>query len=162
MNTSCAANWAQAPRLKRLGIVNDLQMAPLALPAMSVGDNKFVYIDQSPGGRKVRITHTWVERSSSRPPEAPPAPAFPPDGGEAEGTDFVFRWLPAGARIQGGDSIADYHFELSDRPDMKWPLSTNFYKLISNTPDREGPVHASPWRPADERPEILLAGPGHE
>src|SRR5208282_1310572 len=46
--------------LKRLAIVNDLQMAPLALPAMAVGENKFVYTDQSPEGRKVRITHHWV------------------------------------------------------------------------------------------------------
>ncbi len=82
----------------------------------------------------MRITHDWVERSASRPPEAPPAPIFPPDGGEAEGTDLVFRWLPA--KDPDGDRIADYHFELSERPDMKWPLSTNFYKLISNTPDR--------------------------
>jgi hypothetical protein len=121
-------------RLKRLGIVNDLQMAPLALPAMAVGENKFVYTDESPAERKVRITHNWVERSASRPPEAPPAPVLPRDGGEAEGTDLVFRWLPA--KDPDGDRIADYHFELSDRPDMKWPLSTNFYKLISNTPDR--------------------------
>jgi hypothetical protein len=121
-------------RLQRLGIVNDLQMAPLALPAMSVGDNQFVYRDESPGGRKVWITHEWVERSMSRPPQAPAAPVFPPDGGEAEGTGFVFRWTPA--RDPDGDRIADYHFELSDRQDMKWPLSTNFYKLISKTPDR--------------------------
>jgi hypothetical protein len=121
-------------RLKGLAIVNDLQMAPLSLPAMSVGENQFVYTDESPGGRKVRITHHWVERSASRPPEAPPAPAYPPDGGEAEGSDFVIRWLPA--RGPDGDRIGDYHFELSDRSDMKWPLSTNFYKLISNTPDR--------------------------
>jgi hypothetical protein len=121
-------------RLKRLGIVNDLQMAPLALPAMSVGENKFVYTDQCPGERKVRITHDWVERSASQPPGAPPAPDFPTDGGETDGTDFTFRWLPA--KDPDGDQIADYHFELSDRPDMKWPLSTNFYKLISNTPDR--------------------------
>ena len=120
--------------LKRLGIVNDLQMAPLALPAMEVGENQFVYTDQSPGGRKVRITHDWVERSASQPPEAPRAPAFPPDGGEAEGTALVFRWRPA--TDPDGDRIADYHFELSDRPDMKWPVSTNFYKLISNTSDR--------------------------
>ncbi len=46
----------------------------------------------------------------------------------------MFRWLPA--RDPDGDRIADYHFELSERPDMKWPFSTNFYKLISNTPDR--------------------------
>src|SRR5205085_4283109 len=121
-------------RLKRLGIVNDLQMAPLVLPAMSVGENTFLYTDESPGGRDVRITHDWVERSASRPPAAPAAPTFPPDGGEADGTDLVFRWLTAAD--PDGDRIADYHFELSDRPDMRWPLSTNFYKLISNTPDR--------------------------
>jgi hypothetical protein len=120
--------------LKRLGIVNDLQMAPLALPAMSVGENKFVYADQSPGERKARITHEWVERSASRPPEVPPAPAYPPDGGKTEGSDFVFRWTPA--TDPDGDPISDYHFELSDRSDMRWPLSTNFSKLISQTADR--------------------------
>jgi hypothetical protein len=108
-------------------------MAPLALPAMSVGENQFIYTDQSPGERKVRITHDWIERSASRPPEAPPAPVSPPDGSEAEGTDLVFRWLPP--KDPDGDRIADYHFQLSDRPDMKWPLSTNFYKLISKTAD---------------------------
>src|SRR5439155_1089783 len=51
-------------RLQRLRIVNDLQMAPLALPAMSVGENHFTYTDQSTTGRKVRITHEWVERSA--------------------------------------------------------------------------------------------------
>jgi hypothetical protein len=121
-------------RLKHLSIVNDLQMAPLALPAMSVGQNKFVYTDQSTRGRKVRITHEWVERSASRPPEAPPAPTFPPEGGQTEGTDLVFRWTPP--RNPDSDRIDDYHFELSDRPDMKWPLSTNFSKLISQTADR--------------------------
>src|SRR5262249_19344530 len=43
---------------------------------------------------------------------------------------LVFRWpAPRG-------TIADYHFELSDRPDMLWPLSPNFYRLISKTADR--------------------------
>jgi len=121
-------------RLKRLGIVNDVQMAPLALPAMSVGDNQFVYTDQSPEGRKVRITHDWVERSATRPPTAASAPISPPDGSDFEGTDVTFRWQRA--QDPDGDRIADYHFELSDRADMKWPLSTNFYRLISNTPDR--------------------------
>jgi hypothetical protein len=129
-------------RLKRLGIISDLQMAPLALPAMSIGANQFVYTDQSPDGRKVRITHDWVERSASAPPKAPSAPAFPPDGGDIEGTSLVFRWLPA--ESQGGERIADYHFELSDREDMSWPLSPNFYKLISKTADRGKPQYTLP------------------
>jgi Putative Ig domain len=129
-------------RLKSLDIVNDVQMAPLALPAMSVGENQFIYTDQSEGGRKVRVTHEWVERSASRPPEAPSAPIFPPKGGEADGTDLVFRWTPA--RDPDGDSIDDYEFELSDRPDMRWPLSMNFYKLISKTADRGRTQYALP------------------
>ena len=121
-------------RLTRLGIVNDVQMAPLTLPGMVVGPNTFTYSDQSSGERKVRITHEWVERSASKAPDAPPAAVYPADGGVADGTDIRFQWqVPSDP---DGDKIADYHFELSNRPDMRWPLSTNFYKLVSKTADR--------------------------
>jgi len=120
-------------RLRRLAVINDLQMAPLALPEMAVGENAFTYSDQSAEGRKVRITHRWVERSLSSPPQAPRVPLYPPDGGVAEGTDIVFRW--AAADDPDGAAIGDYHFELSRRADMRWPLSMCFYKLISRTAD---------------------------
>jgi hypothetical protein len=120
-------------RLRRLAIINDLQMAPMALPEMVVGENTFTYSDQSVGNRRVRITHQWVERSTSKPPPAPPAPIYPPDGGEANGTDIAFRWTPASALA--GKPVADYHFELSNRSDLRWPLSMCFYKLISRTAD---------------------------
>jgi hypothetical protein len=120
-------------RVRRLGIFSDLQMSPLVLPAMSIGENTFVYSDETKGERNVILTHGWVERSSSTPPPAVSTPIFPADGGEASGTDIAFQWqVPATAE---GTRITDYHFELSDRPDMKWPLSTNFYKLISRTAD---------------------------
>jgi hypothetical protein len=90
----------------------------------------------------VRLTHSWVERSDVRPPGAPPAPVHPEDGGQADGTDVVFRWrAPEGAE---GAGVADYHFELSDRPDMAWPLSSNFEKLVSNTADRGRPRYSLP------------------
>jgi hypothetical protein len=120
-------------KLKRLAVINDLQMALLALPEMTVGKNSFVYTDQSAGERKVRITHGWVERSTSKPPEAPEA-VNPPDGGQAEGTDFAFRWSVP--KDPDGDKITDYHFMLANRQDMRWPLSTNFDKLISRTADK--------------------------
>jgi len=120
-------------RLRRLAIVNDVQMAPLALPEMAVGENTFTYADQSPSDRKVRVTHRWVERSSSKPPQAPASAAYPPDGGEADGTDFAFQW--AAAQASDGEAVADYQFELSPRADMKCPLSMSFYKLISRTAD---------------------------
>jgi hypothetical protein len=124
----------QGARLKRFAVVNHLQMAPLALPGMVVGDNGFTYTDQSVGARKVRITHEWAERSLSRPPAAPPSPIFPAADGRTDGTDIVFRWTPP--PVASGERIADYHFQLSDRADLAWPLSSNFEKLVSNTADR--------------------------
>ena len=92
-------------KLKRLAVINDLQMALLALPEMTVGKNSFTYSDKSSGERNVRITHEWVERSTSKPPEAPGA-VYPPDGGQAEGTDFAFRWSVP--KDPDGDKITDY------------------------------------------------------
>jgi hypothetical protein len=127
-----------AASLRRMQIVNDLQMAPLSLPEMGIGENRFIYTDESPAAegsaqRYVRITHQWVERSASRPPQQPLAPIRPSSHGDAEGTNVVFEWQPAAD--PDGDRIADYHFELSARADMKWPLSMSFAKLISRTSD---------------------------
>src|SRR6185503_6083612 len=56
------------------------------------------------------------------------------DGAESDGTDLAFEWSPA--KDPDEDAIADYHFELSDREDLAWPLSSNFEKLTSNVADR--------------------------
>jgi len=120
-------------RLKALRIVNDLEMAPLAMPEMGAGENKFLYTDDSPSGRRVSITHVWVERSSSKPPPASAAAVYPADEGRSDGTDIVFRWQPA--TDPDGHAITDYEFVLSSYADIRWPLSTNFYRLISRTGD---------------------------
>ncbi len=133
----------EGARLKRLAIVNDLQMAPLALPGMAVGENRFTYTDQSTGARHVRLTHDWVERSLSRPPGAPTGPVFPADGGRTDSSDIAFQWNPP--PNPDADGIADYHFELSERADLAWPLSSNFSKLVSNTADRGQPRYRAPY-----------------
>jgi acetyl esterase/lipase len=133
----------EGARLRRLAIVNDLQMAPLALPGMTVGENRFTYTDQSTGPRRVRLSHEWVERSVSRPPGSPTGPVFPVDGERTEGTDIVFQWRSP--QDPSEDGIADYHFELSERPDMAWPLSSNFSKQVSNTADRGRPRYSIPY-----------------
>jgi len=120
-------------QLKKVAIINDLQMTPMALPEMVVGENAFTYSDQTPGERKVKITHNWVERSTSKPPAAPSAAVNPPDGGEINGTDIFFQWKAA--EVPDGGKIGDYQFKLSRRADVKLPLSMDFYKLISRTPD---------------------------
>jgi hypothetical protein len=132
-----------AAKLQSLRIVNDLQMAALGMPAMKVGANEFVYTDDTKGPGKVQITHEWVERSASKAPEAPASAVYPADQGTAKGTDIVFKWEPA--KDPDGDKIADYQFELSNRADLRWPLSMNFYKLISRTADRGKAQYTIPY-----------------
>jgi len=50
------------------------------------------------------------------------------------GSQITFRWVPA--TDPDDDHIVDYHFELSEYPDMRWLFSPNFEKLISRTASR--------------------------
>ena len=47
-------------KLKRLAVINDLQMALLALPEMTVGENSFTYTDNRPASGTERADHTRV------------------------------------------------------------------------------------------------------
>ncbi len=142
--------------LSGVTIKNDIQMAPLAMPSMTVGNNSFTYLEQtddktgSNAARHLRITHNWVERSNTHPPTASDNPIYPANGGESDGTDVVFQWKPA--TDPDGDAITDYHFQLSDRPDMRWPMSPNFDKYISKTPDQGATRYTLP------RPGLLTHG----
>ena len=123
-------------RLKRLVAINDLQMHFMALPEMVVGKNNFTYTDQSPGERKVRITHEWTERTVRRLARARgglPARRRP---GRGHRLRFPLERAP---KTAGGEKIVDAFFMLSDKADVKLPLSTNFYKLISRTADKAKP-----------------------
>ena len=143
--------------LKRLAIVNDVQMAPMALPEMMVGVNSFTYSDATQGTRRVRITHQWVERSATRPPTAPEA-VYPADGGESDGTDIVFRWtIPTDP---DGDAIGDYQFELSRRLDMRFPLSMSFYKLSSRMLDAPRVRDGDTWKASEVKPQYTLVEAG--
>ncbi len=134
-----------AAEASEVSFEHDVQMAPLALPELEVGTNRVEYTDangQDPK-RKVRITHHWLERTAWRPPEAPGGAVAPKDGATVQGSRVAFRWkAPADP---DGDRIADYHFELSDRPDMRWPLSPNFEKLISRTAANGEPQWTVPY-----------------
>lgn len=142
--------------LTALRIQNDIQMAPLAMPSMTVGTNTFTYLEHTDdktganAARHLRITHTWVERSKTHPPGASESAVYPANAGESDGTDVVFQWTPA--TDPDGDFITDYHFQLSDRPDMRWPMSPNFDKYISRTPDKGNTRYALP------RPGLLTPG----
>lgn len=120
-----------------------VQMAPLSLPALELGENRIAYVSDTNDTQQVRMTHSWHESSASRPPPAPATPVFPADSAEVDGTRITFSW--AAPVDPDGDAIADYHFQLSDRPDMLWHLSPNFNKLLSRTADKGTPRYALPY-----------------
>jgi hypothetical protein len=133
-------------RLKKLAVLADLQMSPLALPEMAVGENTFTYTDATAGARSVQITHEWVERSTTKPPAAPAAAVAPKDGGESDGTQITFAW--SAAKDPDGDKIADYHFQLSDRADFAYTLSSMMNRLVTRVGGK-----------AEEK--FALPAPGH-
>jgi hypothetical protein len=124
--------------LKGFRLKSTLQMARLAMPALSLGDNSFTYTDQSGPGRKVRITHAWRECDGAAIPEAPAAAIYPAEGGVADGTRVAFRWQPVA-------TAADYEFQLSEYADMRWALSPNFHKLIARTANRNTAAYDLPY-----------------
>jgi len=118
--------------LNHIAFDTDIQMAPLSLPELEVGLNNITYTDDTNSLRKVSVLHEWIERKSITPPEAPKEPIFPVDGDTVNDTKFSFKWM----HPKGNNSIIDYQFQLSAYPDMRWPLSPNFNKLVSLTPDK--------------------------
>jgi hypothetical protein len=131
-----SASSATSVGLNSLRLETDVQMAPLSLPALELGLNTVVYSDETAGPHQVRITHEWQESSPTRPPAPPTAPIYPADGDDVNSTRFTFAW-PA-AVDPDGDEIMDYQFVLSDRPDIAWPLSSNFDRVMP-TPTFEIP-----------------------
>ncbi len=112
-----------------LYIETDVQMAATALPALSVGVNRVVYRDESQPGARLRITHGWRESSATKPPLPPAGPVVPIDGGRANLSSLTkFAWQPA--EDPDGEPIADYHVQVSPRPDMLHPISPNLDRLV--------------------------------
>jgi hypothetical protein len=127
-----AAKDTRSVGLSGITFDTDVQMSALHLPELVVGTNSIRYRDQTDGNRRVRITREWIERTTVEPPTAPSGPEFPADGHPVEGTKFTFRWKPP----PGQQKITDYQFQLSEYGDMRWPLSSNFNRLVSLTADR--------------------------
>ncbi|MCD6385478.1 hypothetical protein J7M23_06830, partial [Candidatus Sumerlaeota bacterium] len=110
-------------------ITADLQLAPLGMPGLRLGENRIRFKSDNAG--KIRIVHKWRESTANHPPDPPERALFPKDGSRINGLRFTFMWEPS--RDPDGDSIVDYHFVLSDRADCRWALSPNFEKSILRT-----------------------------
>ena len=122
---------------------NDVQTSLLGLPELEVGTNRISYSDANDQQRQVRVTHRWIKRKSWHPPQAPGGPISPQDGQTVAGSGVRFEWTAA--VDPDGDRIVDYHFELSEHADMRWPLSPNFEKLTSLTSSKGKPEWTIPY-----------------
>ncbi len=128
--------------INSIEFVTDVQMSLLGLPELELGENTIKYMDETEGERKVRITHSWVERTAWRRPSVP-KPTTPANGATVEGTLVRFGWDPPDD--QGSSEVEDYHFQLSHREDVRWPMSPNFDKLISKTGSRGKTEWVTPY-----------------
>ncbi|MHB1936360.1 MAG: putative Ig domain-containing protein [Acidobacteriaceae bacterium] len=126
--------------LKGFALHSTLEMAPLAMPGVVLGENHFIFSDDSRSGTKVRITHVWKECDGNVAIPAAPVAVAPAAGKTYFGTQVKFAWRP-------GSAVApvDYQFQLSEFPDMRWPLSPNFNKLISRTAFQGTPTFELPY-----------------
>ena len=117
----------------RIEFITDVQMSLLGLPELELGENQVRYTDETEEPRRVRIIHSWMERTAWSSPSTP-HPMLPSNGTTMEDTLVKFRWRPPDN--SGSSEVEDYHFQLSSTQDMRWPLSPNFDKLISKTASR--------------------------
>ena len=122
--------------LSRLQVELTLQMAPLSLPALHVGDSMITYTDESVS-RHIDVTHAWRERDDLIAPVAP-VPESPARGNVVAGSTPTLCWShTCGA---GGD----YHVRLGADAQMHRALSPVFEKLVSQTPSRGLPQWTVP------------------
>ncbi len=108
-----------------------LQCAPNSLPALSLGKNVIRYRDDSPEGRKVRITHVWRERADNHPPQPPKRAVYPGDGATVDDLAPLFQWQAA-RDADGEVRIDDYRINLSRDPRCRWPLATALLRLTGS------------------------------
>lgn len=140
----------QNPSGGRTGLDSILIDADIQLPWLSpwelrTGTNLVRYTDQSMSAPNVRIVHSWTDRMDWSPPAPPLSPIGPADRDTVFGSTMTFRW-PEAAPVTPGASITDYHFQLSERSDFRWPLSSTFDRLISYTPSAGSATWSTPYR----------------
>ena len=131
-----------AATAEKIAMDHDIQTAALTLPELTVGNNAVLYTDASSGPREVRITHQWLARTAWQAPRAPADALQPRDGETVSGSRVSFAWTPA--EHPQGRRIVDYHFELSEHADMRWPLSPNFERLTAHTSNKGQPKWTVP------------------
>jgi Transglutaminase-like superfamily len=106
-----------------------VQMSNAGLPSLSIGKNDIVYKDDTKNPHAVRITHGWQENAENKPPLPPAGPLTPTDSAGIK-LNSLQRLKWEGAIDPDRQEVVDYHIQVSPRPDMLYPVSPNFDRIL--------------------------------
>ena len=115
--------------LRGFRLTTHIQCATYYLPALECGSNRIAYEDDTPDvpGKKVEVEFQWQECHEIKPPR-PPRLLAPLDGGRLFLATPEFSW-----EMDHDQDIRDYHIQVSEHPDCRWPVSPSFERYISRT-----------------------------
>ena len=115
----------KSARLSKLKLHTDLLTAPIALPRLSLGENRIIYTDNTAVSRKVKVIHTYQESWNINPPKQPEL--VHPDDGRIVKDDWIkFKWN----KVPGADK---YHLRVSRRPDLRTTYRPCYDIIIEET-----------------------------
>jgi len=108
--------------------IHKFQVSRFFLPQLKVGDNEIQFHNRAGQTQPVAIEVGWQESYQNHPPIAPQYPLFPVHQATPDSGYFTFKWTPP--TDPDGDAIQGYHFQLSETPDVRFPLAPNFDRYI--------------------------------
>ncbi len=141
--TFSPTNSVTACGIDSIRIATIIQTSKRFMPRLTLNENQVEYSDADTSDRNIKLEIIWRESTENTPPERITFPIFPSNGSEPDHNQFTFVWNEP--TDPNGDEIVDYEFQLSDRPDMRFPLSTNFEMYISAFGDTVEPKFNIPW-----------------
>ena len=98
--------------------------APLSLPRLRRGENRFVYSDSQDGPHEITITHEWRECHQLTPPPPPATVGVSAPPGRRSATRSSPSSGPPSARRAG------YHLQVSRREDFRIPYRPAYDVVI--------------------------------
>jgi len=124
-----------------LSINTTVQSSKFFMPALELGTNSILFEAEN-DNINASIEINWQESTDNEPPNEITSPIYPENESDIDETKFTFEWeIPEDFE---NDEIVDYDFELSQRADMKYPLSSNFSWYISTFADNILPQFTIP------------------
>jgi len=129
--------------ISAIKVSSTFQASRFFMPNLRLGENLITFTDANSDERNIKVDIKWQESKDNTPPEAVAKPLFPEQNGETELLQFTFKWPEP--NDADGDAIVDYHFQLSERSDMAFPLSPNFDRYISAADKKIAPIFTIPW-----------------